>query len=186
MPGIPIGGGSCGGGDCPGGGPCRTGGGNGLPNPKCLTPFMPGGGNCCLASGHKITLATGELKDSSEISLGEALLGVQCCRETAIQQVVAVKSFEAECIRVVHNRGEILCTRTHLLLDPSLDAVMASELKAGDKLVSSEFEEIEITSIEVDQVRQVFAWTCEPDHTFICDGLLHHNKPIPLDDILIL
>lgn len=188
--GVPFGTGTtdCGGnGGCTGGGgACRTGGGNGLPNAKCITPTMPSGGNCCLAAGQKILLANGELKDSSEIVRGDEITGVQCCKNKASQLVTAIKSFEAECLRIVHERGQTICTRTHLLLNPNLDAVMASELNVGDLLLSSEFDEIKILKIEVDEVRDVFAFTCEPDHTFICDGIFHHNKPIPLDGDLIL
>lgn len=175
--------------DTPEPGSCRPGQGPTNPgmNGTCDLNNRPRPGTCvCLAAGHRVAMADGSVKDSSEIAIGDVLHGISCNREVLPQTVTSAHAFEAETITLFAGSKRLCCTPSHLVLTPELDAVPTSSLQVGDFLYGESGESIQITNIEPSGIRLVFHWTCEPDHTFLVDGIWHHNKTaiaIGVDDL---
>jgi hypothetical protein len=121
-------------------------------------------------------LFDGGCKPAEEIEVGDELLTLSLAGEHAPEVVVRTFSLVQPLLRFVHQRGEFFCSTTHRLLLEDRSDVPADTLKPGDHLVAADGTASQIELIAPAGQAQVYGWTCEPTHTFIASGILHHNK----------
>jgi len=166
-----------GGGGCYGGGTCYAGAGNGLPSPDCVAYLATGAFCGCLAGSELVNLWDGTTKPASEIRDGDLLLGFDASGERAPQAVSRAYAMVQPCLEIAHERGTLVCSMTHVLIDASGQQVTASGLCEDEhRLLAEDGESVAILSLRQVGALEVFGWTCEPDHVFVAAGLVHHNK----------
>jgi len=168
-------GGGCGSGGCgPADDGCQSGGVGAEPSP-CAPAPGPSQTLCCLAAGESVPLHGGGCKLAGEIRQGDIILSLDALRAKSPERVIATFGGLQPVLRVIHEKGEFVCSESHLLVLAS-DAVRAAgELKEGDILRAFEGES-RIEAVYPAGEAQVYGWTCEPSHTYFAAGVLNHNK----------
>lgn len=190
-------------GSCPTGGPKCSGGSAGRA-PSASGTLAPNAAACsqdCLAADEPVLLADGSVLPACEIRVGHRLctLGVlarpmagaggsasaSAVLDRATETVVRLRSSLQPLLEIRHEDGAFKCSPSHLLVLADGSTRAAERLAPGDGLLAASGGRSEVLVIESAGEARVFGWTCEPSHTFIASGLVHHNKgtihnqPIP-------
>lgn len=170
------GGGGCGGGS----GACGMGRIGCLPTPLSPNPVGPGV-ICCVAGELMISMADGSQKAACLVSVGDVLNGVDSQGNPREQVVTAVLAAEQASLEIRHDEGSFICSESHILLTFEGDEVYADKVVPGTRLMAVGNSCTGVLSVSSLGQGKVYGWTCEPDHTFIAEGVVHHNKVISVD-----
>lgn len=130
----------------------------------------------CLAGSERVMLYDGGCKFANEVAVGDRLLTISTATEKMCDTVVDVFSMVQPTVEILHASGRFTCSTSHrMVLADGSDAAV-SQLRAGDLLVGDDGAGVEILAIVPTGEGMVYGWTCEPSHTFVACGLVHHNK----------
>lgn len=143
------------------------------PGPVAGVPGTPVA--CCVGVESSCPSSDGESHTLGGVEVGDKLLGL----ESGVleeQTVVSSRLGSGACVRVRHERGSFIATLTHEMLLSDGTWKQARLLKPGtDKLRGWDGEAISLLEV-------VSAGQCEirvievlPSHTFVADGVVHHN-----------
>ena len=127
------------------------------------------------ASKKSLVLASGstekhsQIRDQLESSYAKATLG-----EYEVKFVDIVKDVEK--IKLTFEGSEIICSLTHKFY------VNDSWKEAQDMVIGDEVSDKKLVAIEDVEDGDVVHITIEDAHTYICEGLLSHNKRFRPDD----
>ena len=122
-----------------------------------------------LARSKSLVLSSGEVENPSELraqlenSFAKATLG-----EYKIEFVDIVSDVEK--IKLTFDSSEIICSLTHKFF------VNDSWKEAKDMIIGDEVSDKKLISTELVENGDVVHITVEDAHTYICEGLLSHNK----------
>ena len=120
----------------------------------------------------RILMANGSLKRAGDIKVGDMVktyhedgfgLG-----EYKVEYVDMAQNIEK--VKLTFDKSELVCSLTHKLL------VDGSWKEAKDMVVGDKVSGKELVSIERVEDGDVVHLTIEGAHTYICEGLLSHNK----------
>lgn len=162
-----------------GSGQCTQGAGNGLPQPIGPAPLLWQSVCGCLAGNEPILLFDGSEKAASQIDVGDVLLGIDSDGRAAPQTVTGVLRQVQPCMEVVHECGRFVCSLSHILMDSKGNEVTASGLcEDVHELLAEDGTSRRILNLRRCAGQEVFGWNCEPDHTFVSSGIVHHNKRV--------
>jgi hypothetical protein len=179
----PMGGGGeeCG---CGNDDPCATGGGSTNPPPVGVCPTTrPTQGRCgCLGLNQLVTKACGTEVPVSDLKIGDKIEGINCDRQLSEQTITEIDHLDQPCLLIRHERGEIICSTSHLLLVNELDAIPAYYLRQDEhRLMAADGSLVNILGIDFLDTRPVINIVCTPDHTYLSQGIWHHNKVMQAD-----
>ncbi len=133
----------------------------------------------------RILLANGEQKPAGELQVGDV---VKTQHETTLawgeHPVTHVSLvFDAARIKFTFDSGEFVCSLDHKFFRAANDWVTAKDVALGDMLSGQTVRNIEQTA-----TGDVVRITIDEAHTYICEGLLSHNKtpepPVVLPPVL--
>lgn len=156
------------GGDLDGGG-----GGGGSPSPTA-TPVPPTPtptADACPDPSMRILLADGSMIPAGELKAGMLLkTRHEETMEEGLYQVSHVSILESEKVSLRIGEVNFTCSKSHKFWDGQ-DWVEAERLKAGDNVDGKV-----VSSKEDVGVGPVVKITVDSAHTYVCEGLLSHNK----------
>jgi hypothetical protein len=147
-----------------------TGGGEVDPGPQPTYPPI----SSCPAPEMKILMADGTLKEAGNLSIGD-LVNTQH-EDTFIWSTYPVTYCniipEISRIKILFNDTEFIGSYDHKFYNEMTSSwLIAKDVKVGDVLSGKT-----ITGIEDYKIGPVVKITIEDAHTYICQGLLSHNK----------
>tara|TARA_R100001509_G_scaffold135077_1_gene88812 strand:- start:553 stop:1881 length:1329 start_codon:yes stop_codon:yes gene_type:complete len=128
-----------------------------------------------LARSKSLVLSSGEVENSTELreqlenSFAKATLG-----EYKIEFVDIVSDVEK--IKLTFDSSEIICSLTHKFF------VKDSWKEAKEMIIGDEVSDKKLISTELVENGDVVHITVEEAHTYICEGLLSHNKRYVAND----
>ena len=191
---IPVSAETCGvpgGPGCPPATPSPTSGAySPIPSPDQLTcepapTQQPSTG--CVGRDAMVTLESGEQIPASELTHLQKVLGFDANGQTRVQTVLAMSCHAAPGVSVETSHGKLVCSHTHSLFLESGEVTVAGLLTQGAMILTSDGSPTEVLNLENLGSTEVISITCEPDHTFIVDGLRSHNvKPSVPAEVLYL
>jgi len=124
-----------------------------------------------LARSKSLVLSSGEVENNSQFreqlenAYAKATLG-----EYKVEYVDVVRNVEK--IKLIFDESEIICSLTHKFL------VDDSWKEAKDMIIGDEVSGKKLISTELVENGDVIHITVKDAHTYICEGLLSHNKRI--------
>jgi len=128
-----------------------------------------------LARNKALVLSSGEVENNSQFreqlenAYAKATLG-----DYKVEYIDVVKNVEK--IKLIFDKSEIICSLTHKFL------VDDSWKEAKDMIIGDEVSGKKLVSTEVVENGDVVHITVEEAHTYICEGLLSHNKRFVSND----
>ena len=131
----------------------------------------------CRIPSMKILLADGSSKPAGDLKIGDKL---ETLHETTLKrgkhEVTYVEIIDSE-VLLLNFSGQIFqCSPTHKFhLANSKKWIEAKDLKAGNKVLLLDGEK-EFTEGEKLEDGEVVVIKVDKAHTYICDGILSHNK----------
>jgi hypothetical protein len=133
----------------------------------------------CPAPEMRILLANGELKPAGDLQVGDVVKtqheNTLAWGEHPVTHVSLVP--DASRLKFTFDDGEFVCSLDHKFFKAANEWVTAKDVIPGDMLSGKTVRSIEETS-----VGDVVRITIDDAHTYICEGLLSHNKsPLPPD-----
>ena len=136
--------------------------------------YPPTGGTSCPAPEMNILMADGTLKEAGNLSIGD-LVNTQH-EDTLIWNTYPVTYssiiLEVPRVKIIFNDTEFIGSYDHKFYNEKTSSwLIAKDAKIGDILSGKV-----ITGIEEHTVGSVVKITIEDAHTYICQGLLSHNK----------
>jgi hypothetical protein len=140
----------------------------------------------CVGEGVLVSLPSGESCEARDIKAGDTILGIDPTGAIIPQVVSSVTPSIQPCLSIVAGNSRIVCSKSHLLMASLTDAVTAEELTLGNHVVASDGTTVEVSQVVEIGNLPVITWVCEPSHTYIAAGLLHHNKVSVISAELIL
>lgn len=144
---------------------------------KCGCPtYVPVYAGRCISSDTFVMRENGSEVELGMLGVGEKILGIDCDGKNCMQEIVAFRVFEAECLEVSFADRKILCTHSHAFITPGIDELYANQAKPGDSVLGEDGTVREIVSIEPAGTMNVVALSVTPNHMFYAGGLVHHNK----------
>jgi hypothetical protein len=133
----------------------------------------------CPAPEMRILLANGDLKAAGELQVGDVVKtqheNTLAWGEHPVTHVSLVP--DASRLKFTFDDGKFVCSLDHKFFKAANEWVTAKDVIPGDMLSGKTVRSIEQTS-----VGDVVRITIDNAHTYICEGLLSHNKsPLPPD-----
>lgn len=161
---------------CEASGACAPGAGQSLPT--IHSPQLPcGSGTCaCLLETELLELHDGRVVLAREVVEGDQILSLND-GNLQVQTVANLIFADQPCIEVQHEGGQFVCSESHLLILAGGSSMGAAELDCEEHfLLGSDGLPKAIRNLRRVGRRAVVGWQCLPAHTFICAGIVHHNK----------
>lgn len=145
-------------------------------NPNLDSQTYCSSGGACLAGDERVEMADGSCKVAEEIAVGDMLATRLEDGTVGAEKVVATFGRIDRIVRILHERGELRCSASHrLVMEDGADRAVC-EIDLRDRIRTADGGLTRVEAILETEPEEVFGWTCEPTHTFLASGLLHHNK----------
>ena len=121
-------------------------------------------------------MADGGCKAAEEIAIGDEILTLSVTGSPSRQSVRWVDRAIQPLLKVVHERGEFTSSVSHEVLLHNGTPICVSELEPEHDLLGDDRLPVRVIATVRCGSGLVCAWTCEPEHTFVASGIVHHNK----------
>lgn len=129
----------------------------------------------CLIAGTKIWTVEGQ-RSIEELKIGDEVYTLENNKSQTIVKTKVQKLTSHVSTEQILINGQLQLTPDHPLLVNGIWA-LATEVKSGDKLLSSDGGEIKVVSVDrVRQGRLVYNLSLDSPHTFFANGIYTHNK----------
>ncbi len=158
-------------------GTCQGGGRGDLPTcDPCDDWKSPVSPRTCLAVGTLAKLANGTPIDVDDVKVGDELLGIDDQGDPAPQAVVNIMKFESDCLEIEFDETTVFCSTNHAFIGESISEVYADLMTVGSLILGEDGNLHEAIAITPAGSLTVVAIQVYPNHMFVANGLVHHNK----------